>query len=324
MSTLSSLFGGGSGTGPLAGATLLETAHTRRGWYEYRPGGTIAPGRYAVKCSHNGKGVLRVNAPGVGVEVKNGTEAIINITQPVESIQMTFENGETNPTVIRRDLPRFFPGDVHSSAHADRSFGDMMASNEDGSVWVAIRGRQREIVRSIDRGKTWRVVGRPDHLVGIQTTEFNCQSIVRFNGLFIVAGGWDSGLTAEDAPSLISSDGLSWEAVDRTILTDVSVADASPFAYVAGRMGPVAANLVYSGDGRTFTQVTSGLTGNILSVHWDAGGNQFIATDDAARIGISTDGFNWTNVSAPVSFRSIVRYNRNSYNRRNSTRTTTS
>ena len=309
MSTLSSLFGGGSGTGPISGATLLETAHTRRGWYEYRPGGTIAPGRYAVKCSHNGKGVLRVSAPGVGIESKNGTETVINVTQPVEAIQMTFENGETNPTVIRRDLPRFFPGDIWSSAHGDRSFGDMIASNEDGSVWVMIRGRQREIVRSIDRGKTWRTVGRPDHLVGIQTSEFNCQSIVRYNGLFIVAGGWDSGITTEDAPSLISSDGLSWEAVDRTVLTDVSVADASPFAYVAGRMGPVTNNIVFSGDGRTFTQLASGLLGNIIYVHWDAAGSQFIIADDQSRIATSLDGVAWVLFNTPVSFRSIVRYN---------------
>lgn len=318
MANLSDILGSGGSSAPQSGATLLQTVQSRRGWHEYRPGTPIQPGRYAVKCSANGRGMLRVSAPGAGVEVRNGNEAVINITQPVDSIQMSYENAEINPGVFRKNLPAFHPGSnyqgghnypIWSSVFADRSFGDMMASNEDGSVWVAIQGRQSWIRRSTDKGKTWYTIGRVDHLVGTTTTEYHVQTIVRFNNLFIVAAGWDSGLTTENGVSLISNDGLVWEAVDSSILTDISCATSSPTAYLAGKMGAGAGNnLVYSGDGRYFTNINPALNGNIINVQWDEEGEQFFATNDATQIGISNNGITWITFNTPVSFRSIIWY----------------
>ena len=318
MANLSEILGGSGGNAPLAGATLVDTAHARRGWYEYRPASPIQPGSYAIKCSHNGRGILRVSAPGAGAEVKNGNEAVIHITEPVDAIQMSYENAEAHPGIFRKDLPAYYPGSNYqgggnyslwSSTMADRSFGDMMASNEDGSVWISIQGRQSWIRRSVDQGKTWKTLNRVDYLVGTTTTEYHVQTIVRYNGLFIIAAAWDSGLTTENGVSLISPDGLIWEAVDSSILTDVSCATASPFAYIAGKMGAGGGNnIVYSQDGRFFTNVNPAMNGNIINVQWDTEGEQFFATNDATQLGISNDGYTWIVFNTPVSFRSIMYY----------------
>jgi hypothetical protein len=233
---------------------------------------------------------------------------------------MAFENGEKMPAIFRRELPAFLPGSNYqgggnfslwSAQMADRSFGEMMASNEDGSVWIAIQGRNSFIRRSTDQGKTWRTIGRVDHLVGRVTTEYHVQTIVRFNGLFIIAAAWDSGLTVENGVSLISSDGLSWDPVDETILTDISCATSGPDKYVAGKMGLTGgANLVYSQDGRFFAAVTASpaLTNDVINVQYDAFGNQYFAASSSNQLAVSLDAVSWITFTTPVSFRSIIRY----------------
>lgn len=306
MASLSDLIAGGGSGAPDAAATLLKRVHAKKGTYFYEPASPLAPGKYVVKHDFRGESNVHVHGRKVEAEAWNSDVTVVNIPESISELRVTVEGYNNVLGSERRDIRRFHPGGISTGNNGSTNpftGSTMIANDSTGKIWIQVSGFQSTLRRSVDGGRTWQEIGRPDWLAGEgTTTNYDTYTINYFNGKFIYAAG-----PAETGTSGISQDGFSWSRVS-TNLTTVTTSASSPTCYVAGRRvtAPGDNNLVYSFDGVNYTRTqASGFTGVVLRVFWT--GTQFLAFDDGGRMTTSTDGRTWTTaVTLPFILRDIT------------------
>jgi photosystem II stability/assembly factor-like uncharacterized protein len=332
MAALSDLIGGGTGgNAPDAAATLLTRVQSNKCWWEYKPAAALAPGKYVVKVSHDGRQRIRVSTDkGDYAEVVHEDSAVIDITSATNNLQVSLEPFDIRTGPIQQYIPRYYPGlNANVGASTSRLYNGrrMMACDPTGQIWIQVRGHQGTVFRSTDFGRTWLDLGRPDQLAGVANTFYDTYCVIYALGRFIIYAG-PAETTIANGVTIASTNGYTWSRIATNgILTGVidsatnsltnpsnisstGVNQVTEGPVVVGARWATTNNVVYSTDGVNFVQQSVvGFTGNAWFVDYfpTYGSGTFIMTDNANHIITSTDGISWAaTITIPFNARNIA------------------